>query len=165
MNKLKDQRKITHRAQKNPRKSDLITVNKHRRKFYEEAELQKMKIFITWPITQTSAEAHHIIHEPIISHGLLTLDITLVSLLRRCFHSHAIFDSKAIRTKYGPAKNRGRGGEGEPHTKMKGIHIRNYNQAPKGDSYTQYDRLLQSVFYFLGFTFAQKAMNPRNDRH
>ena len=66
------------------------------------------------------------IHEPIISHGLLTLDITLVSLLRRCFYSHAIFDSNAIRTKYGPAKNRGRGGEwrGEPHTKMKGIHIR-----------------------------------------
>ena len=43
MNKFKDQRKITHRAQKNPRKSDLVTVNKHRRKFYEEAELLDCK--------------------------------------------------------------------------------------------------------------------------
>ena len=79
-----------------------------------------MKNFITWPITQASAEAHHIIHGPIISHGLLTLDITLVSLLWRCFHSHAIFDSNAIRTKYGPAKNQGRGGEGGTSYKNEG---------------------------------------------
>ena len=51
MNKLNNQRKITHRAQTNPMKSDLVTENMHRKKLYEEAELQKMKAIInTWPI-------------------------------------------------------------------------------------------------------------------
>ena len=54
MTKLKNQRKITHRAQKNPRKSDLMTENMHRRKLYDEAELQKKKMTVTWPIIQTS---------------------------------------------------------------------------------------------------------------
>ena len=34
--------KITHRAQTNPMKSDLMTENMHSRKLNEEAELQKM---------------------------------------------------------------------------------------------------------------------------
>ena len=43
MNKLNNQRKITHLAPKNPMQTDLMTENVHRRKLYEEAELQKMK--------------------------------------------------------------------------------------------------------------------------
>ena len=55
MNQLNNQRKITHRAQTNPMKSDLMTENMHGRKLYEEAELQKMKAIInTWSIIQTS---------------------------------------------------------------------------------------------------------------
>ena len=38
MTKLNNQRKITHRAQKNPRKSDLMAENMQRRKLYNEAE-------------------------------------------------------------------------------------------------------------------------------
>ena len=44
MTKLNNQRKITHRAQKNLRKSDLMTKHLHRRKLYDEAELQKKKV-------------------------------------------------------------------------------------------------------------------------
>ena len=47
MTELNNQGKITHRAQKNPRKSDLMTENMHRRKLYDEAELQKKKMTIT----------------------------------------------------------------------------------------------------------------------
>ena len=44
MNKLNNQRKITHLAPKNPMKTDLMTESIHTRKLYEEAELQKMKV-------------------------------------------------------------------------------------------------------------------------
>ena len=47
MTELNNQGKITHRAQKNPRKSDLMTDNMHRRKLYDEAEQQKRKMTIT----------------------------------------------------------------------------------------------------------------------
>ena len=42
MNKLNNNAKITHRAQTNPMKSDLMTENMHRRNLNEEAELQKI---------------------------------------------------------------------------------------------------------------------------
>ena len=52
------------------------------------------------------------------------------------FHSHAIFHSHAsIRTKDGPVKV-GRG-EGKPHTKVKGIHIKK--------SESNYDNLIHSM--------------------
>ena len=59
MNKLNNQRKITHLAPKNPMKTDLMTENIHTRKLYEQGELQKMKVIwtkfiITWPMIQTS---------------------------------------------------------------------------------------------------------------
>ena len=41
MNKLNNQRKITHLAPKNPMKTDLMTENIHTRKLYEEAELKQ----------------------------------------------------------------------------------------------------------------------------
>ena len=47
MNKLNNQRKITHLLPKNPMKTDLMTENMHTRKLYEEAELQKMKVIWT----------------------------------------------------------------------------------------------------------------------
>ena len=57
MTKLNNQRKITHRAQKNPRKSDLMTENKHKRKLYDEGELQKKKN--NYHVTDNTDIRHH----------------------------------------------------------------------------------------------------------
>ena len=55
MNKLNNQRKITHRAQENPIKSDLMTENTHRNiSGTAENESDLNQITSTLPIIQTS---------------------------------------------------------------------------------------------------------------
>ena len=72
--------KITHRVQRNPMKSDSMTENMHRNiSGTAENESDLKQITNTWPIIQTS-------------------DITLVSLLWRCFRlsRYLIIDTPAI---------------------------------------------------------------------
>ena len=84
MTKLNNQRKITHPAQKNPRKSDLMTENKLKRKLYDEAELQKKK------------NNYHVTDNTDIRHDASDA----CHYCGAVFHSHAIFDRHAIRSKW-----------------------------------------------------------------